>query len=206
MIWRVPCKIYPIFSGWQKHLRFSRAWHPFFSDLPYETQLFLRLPPWKNSGWILPYFFQGAKSIHLFKTKNREQIKGTIDEFKIWPNLLQILHPVGFWCQTIHKKFLRRFDPIFGLKMMVKSGLEKIILKFHDGLQSCCCPVQKKIYPERLNWPGRLAGISEGHRGISKYFFLDHFLSSFLGRKYYFQVHIPFWPGTPKLNQWRTTC
>ena len=25
---------------------------------------------------------------------------------------------------------------------MVKSGLEKIILKFNDGLQSCCCPVQ----------------------------------------------------------------
>jgi hypothetical protein len=28
----------------------------------------------------------------------------------------------------------------------------------------------KKICPEKLNWPGRLAGISEGHRGISKYF------------------------------------
>jgi hypothetical protein len=74
---------------------------------------------------------------------------------------------VGFWCQTIHEKFLRRFDTIFGLKMMLKSGLEKNILKFNDGLQSCCCPVQK-ICPERLNWPGRLAGISEGHRGISK--------------------------------------
>ena len=34
---------------------------------------------------------------------------------------------------------------IFGLKMMVKSGLEKIILKFHVPLQSCCCPVQKKL-------------------------------------------------------------
>ena len=66
----------------------------------------------------------------------------------------------------------------------------------------------KKICPERLNWPGKLAGISEGHRGISKYFFLDHFSSSFLGRKYYFQVHIPFLPGTPspKLNQWRIRC
>ena len=52
---------------------------------------------------------------------------------------------VDFWCQTIHKKFLRRFDTIFGLKMMVKRGLEKIILKFHDGLQSCCCPVQKNL-------------------------------------------------------------
>ena len=73
---------------------------------------------------------------------------------------------VGFLCQTIHKKFLRKFDTIFGLKLMMKSGL-KNSLKFHDGLQSCCCPVQK-ICPERLNWPGRLAGISEGHRGISK--------------------------------------
>ena len=52
---------------------------------------------------------------------------------------------VGFWCQTIHKKFLRRFDTIFGSKMMMKSGLEKIILKFHNGLQSCCCPVQKNL-------------------------------------------------------------
>ena len=43
---------------------------------------------------------------------------------------------VGFWCQTIQEKFLRRFDTIF--------GVEKIILKFNDGLQSCCCPVQKK--------------------------------------------------------------
>ena len=52
--------------------------HPiFFSDLPYETQLFLKLPPWKNSGWILPYFCQGGKSTHRFKTKNRVQIKGS---------------------------------------------------------------------------------------------------------------------------------
>jgi hypothetical protein len=28
---------------------------------------------------------------------------------------------------------------------MVKSGLEKIILKFNDGLQSCCCPVQNNL-------------------------------------------------------------
>ena len=34
---------------------------------------------------------------------------------------------------------------IFGLKMMVKSGLEKFILKFHVPLQSCCCPVQKNL-------------------------------------------------------------
>jgi hypothetical protein len=34
---------------------------------------------------------------------------------------------------------------IFGLKVMVKSGLEKIILKFHVPLQICCCPVQKNL-------------------------------------------------------------
>ena len=32
---------------------------------------------------------------------------------------------------------------IFGLKMTVKSGLEKTIMIFHVPLQSCCCPVQK---------------------------------------------------------------
>ena len=51
---------------------------------------------------------------------------------------------------------------IFGIKM-VKSGLEFFILKLNEPLQSCCCPVQK-IGTERLNWPGRLAGISEGAR------------------------------------------
>ena len=34
---------------------------------------------------------------------------------------------------------------IFGLKVMVKSGLEKIILKFHVPLQSCYGPVQKNL-------------------------------------------------------------
>jgi hypothetical protein len=34
---------------------------------------------------------------------------------------------------------------IFGFKGIVKSGLEKIILKFHVPLQSCCCPVQKNL-------------------------------------------------------------
>ena len=31
-------------------------------------------------------------------------------------------------------------------------------------------------------------------------------LIQLLGRKYYFQVHIPLLPGTPKLNQWRIRC
>ena len=41
---------------------------------------------------------------------------------------------LGFYCHAIHNFFLR-FDTIFGLKMVVKSGLEKNILKFHGGLQ-----------------------------------------------------------------------
>ena len=45
---RAPCKIYPIFSGWQKHLRFFRAWDSFFSDLPYETQLFSQVATLEN--------------------------------------------------------------------------------------------------------------------------------------------------------------
>jgi hypothetical protein len=42
---------------------------------------------------------------------------------------------------------------IFGLKVMVKNGLEKIILKFHVPVQICCCPVQKNL-PRRaeLAW------------------------------------------------------
>ena len=56
---------------------------------------------------------------------------------------------------------------IFGLKVMVKSGLEKIILKFHVPLRVAATQC-RKICPEGLNWPGWLAGISEGARGISK--------------------------------------
>ena len=33
----------------------------------------------------------------------------------------------------------------------------------------------KNMCPEGLNWPGWLAGISEGAHGISKYFFRCHF-------------------------------
>ena len=49
--------------------------------------------------------------------------------------LIRCIDTVGYKCQVIHKKFLQRFDTIFGLKLMVKSGVEKIILKFNGGLQ-----------------------------------------------------------------------
>ena len=76
----------------------------------------------------------------------------------------------------------------YGLKMMVKSCLEFFILKLYierapsetpanlPGQFSLSGPIflhwaaatlkfvqfQKKICPLRLNWPGRLAGVSEG--------------------------------------------
>ena len=57
---------------------------------------------------------------------------------------------------------------IFGLKMMVNSVLDFF---FEIELQ---LPSAKKNGPERLNWPGSLAGIFEGASGI-----LDHFSPSF---------------------------
>ena len=50
---------------------------------------------------------------------------------------------------------------IFGLNMMLKSGLE-------------------------LNWGSQLDRLEKGlaHGGISKIFFLDHFSPSYLGQKY----------------------
>jgi hypothetical protein len=56
---------------------------------------------------------------------------------------------------------------IFGLKAIVKSVLEKIILKFYVPLQSCCCPVQKNL-PRRAELAWLVSSISEGARGISK--------------------------------------
>ena len=59
-----------------------------------------------KDGLILESFFHCGSNL-----KKRCQI--------IIPRLSSFT--VGFWCQTIHKKFLRRFDTIFGLKMMVMS-------------------------------------------------------------------------------------
>ena len=40
-----------------------------------------------------------------------------------------ILDTVGFWCQTIHKKFLHIFNISFEIKMMVKIYAIEIIFK-----------------------------------------------------------------------------
>ena len=69
-----------------------------------------------------------------------------------------------FLVPGITQKILTEIWHHFWLKMMIKSGLEKNILKFHQPLQSCCCPVQKNL--------------------PRKCFFLDHFSPSFLSQKY----------------------
>ena len=47
--------------------------------------------------------------------------------------------------QNKQTKILTLETTIFGLKMMVKSGLEFFILKSYVPLQSCYCPVQKNL-------------------------------------------------------------
>ena len=51
--------------------------------------------------------------------------------------------------------------------MMVKSGLEKIILRFHDGLQSCCCPVQKNL-PRKAELARQITGPNRGSVDFKK--------------------------------------
>ena len=50
---------------------------------------------------------------------------------------------------------------------MMKSGLDFLILKSYMPIRVAAAQ-RKKICPERLDWPGRLAGISEGAQRISK--------------------------------------
>ena len=97
----------------------------------------------------------------------------------------------NLWMETMNlvsshtdKNPFYAFDiTIFCWKCWVKIGLAKNVWDstsfFRVAATKC-----KNICPERLNWPGRLAGISESHRGMSKYFFLDHFSSSFLSHKW----------------------
>ena len=87
---------------------------------------------------------------------------------------------------------------ISGLKIMVKSGLEKIFLRFLHALTMSFLLLNlyflTKISPfyeansfNRKWW---------AHEGISKIFFLDHFSPSFLGQKCWNFTQIPFWPET----------
>ena len=76
---------------------------------------------------------------------------------------------------------------IYGLKVRVKSGLKNYFEIPHCGLFRVAAAQFRKICPEGPNWPGWLAGISEGARGISKQFFLDYFSPSYLIQKWSFQ-------------------
>ena len=67
---------------------------------------------------------------------------------------------------------------IFGLKKMVKSGLEKFILKFHVPFQSCCCPVQKKL-PRKAELAWQISRNLWRGSWNFKTIFLDHFSPSF---------------------------
>ena len=53
---------------------------------------------------------------------------------------VRILNTLGFQCQAIHKKFLRRFDTSFDIKMMMKIYAIEIIFKFHEPFQSYQSP------------------------------------------------------------------
>ena len=72
---------------------------------------------------------------------------------------------------------------IFGLKMMVKSGLENFFLKFlHAG-----------DYFPLLHKSAQNHKFSNKNNYLSfQNNFLDHFSPSFLGQKWYFWVQIPF--------------
>ena len=45
-----------------------------------------------------------------------------------------------------------------------------LYFEIHQAPSELLLPSAKKICPERLNWPGRLAGISEGAGGFQKTF------------------------------------
>ena len=77
-------------------------------------------------------------------------------------------------------------NTMFGLKMMVKSGMEKIFLKFlHVGDNfSLLYSVQNHKFRNKNNHHSAWRDF--------KIFFLDHFSPSFLGQKLYFWIQIPF--------------
>ena len=83
---------------------------------------------------------------------------------------------------------------ISGLKMMVKSGLGKIFLKFLHALTMSFLLLNLYFWSKfppfyEINLLNRKW---QAHEGISKIFFLDHFSPSFLGQKLYFWIQIPF--------------
>ena len=76
-----------------------------------------------------------------------------------------------FWLTQARTHFIsgrKSFEiTIFDFKMMVKSGLEFLFWNSPSPFRVAAAQC-KKVCPEGLNWPDRLAGISEGARWISK--------------------------------------
>ena len=79
-------------------------------------------------------------------------------------------------------------NTIYGLKMIVKTGLETLFwnpsMRENSYFYYWICDFGH-FYEVRKN--------SLPYGGISKIFFLDHFSGSFLGQKLYFWIQIPFW-------------
>ena len=78
-------------------------------------------------------------------------------------------------------------NAIFGLKIMVKSGLEKIFVKFfHAGDYFLLLhkSAQNNKFSNENNYLPAWRDF--------KMFFLDHFSPSFLGQKWHFWIQIPF--------------
>ena len=82
---------------------------------------------------------------------------------------LQCPNTVGFWCQAILKKFLRRFDTSFDMKIYAM----EIIFKYREPFRDTYHPIQ----PKRLVWPGQLAGNSERARGVLKIILMAYILT-----------------------------
>ena len=78
-------------------------------------------------------------------------------------------------------------NTIFGLKMRVKSGLEKNYFKIPP------CGKMVIFIAEFVIWDTyEVKKNSLAHEGISKRFFLDHFSPSFLGRNCIFRYRFHF--------------
>ena len=81
------------------------------------------------------------------------------------------------------QKILAKIWHNFWLKTVMKSGLEKNILKFNDGLQKFSLTCQaNSAFLVRFFFLG--SSNSEGNCGIVKWLFLDHFSPSFLSQKW----------------------
>ena len=130
--------------------------------------------PWiVNRYWEIDQYFTLRKRIchGEWHDGKRKDCEGNHSHFANNTNMPAIKEACLLY--SLHHIFYMRLTPlrtpkivdlettIFELNMMVKSGLVFLFWNFTSW------PVQKSC-PERLNWPFRLAGNSEGASRISK--------------------------------------